>query len=141
MRHLHPLTVRFGDCDPAGIAYFPRIYDWFHQTMETWFPAHLGRRYNTFIHDDKLGLPAVKSEATFLSPCVLGDSLTVELTVPRLGGRSMDLAYRIHGDDGVLRVTGQTTVVFVNLDPGSPNHMQSVDPPESLRAALVAFAL
>lgn len=140
MQHDHPLTVRFGDCDPAGIAYFPNIYDWFHQAMETWFAAHLGTPYDIVIKDWKIGFPAVKSEAEFVSPCALGDALVVQLTIARLGTRSLDLAYRVVGIDGVLRATGKTTVVVVDLDPGSPTHLQSQDPPEELRIALQTFA-
>ncbi|MCO4743825.1 MAG: acyl-CoA thioesterase [Proteobacteria bacterium] len=139
MRHIHRLTVRFGDCDPAGIAYFPRIYDWFHQAMETWFAEHLGTPYDVAIREWKLGFPAVKSEAEFKVPCALGDSLRIELTVPRLGTRSLDLAYRIHGEDGVLRATGQTTVVIVDLDPQSATHLRSIDPPPALAKALAHF--
>lgn len=140
MAHTHSLTVRFGDCDPAGIAYFPRIYDWFHQAMETWFAAHLGERYSVVIREWKLGFPALKSEARFHAPCALGDELDVVLSLPRLGNRSMDLAYRVVGRDGVLRATGQTTVVIVRIDPGDAEHMRPTDPPAALRAALEAFA-
>jgi 4-hydroxybenzoyl-CoA thioesterase len=139
MRHIHRLTVRFGDCDPAGIAYFPRIYDWFHQAMETWFAEHLGTPYDVAIREWKLGFPAVKSEAEFKVPCALGDDLLIELTVPRRGTRSLDLAYRVLGVDGVLRVTGKTTVVIVDLDPQSPTHLRSIDPPRVLGDALAHF--
>jgi 4-hydroxybenzoyl-CoA thioesterase len=140
MVHKHSLTVRFGDCDPAGIAYFPRIYDWFHQAMESWFAAHLGERYATVIRDWRLGFPAVRSEAEFHAPCALGDELTVELQLPRLGGRSMDLAYRVIGKDGTVRATGKTTVVIVRIDPGHADHMRPTDAPVPLRRALEAFA-
>lgn len=139
MKHRHPLTVRFGDCDPAGIAYFPRIYDWFHQAMETWFSEHLGAPYDEVIRGRKIGFPAVRSEAEFRIPCALGDRLFVELTVAEVGGRSLELAYQVVGEDGVQRAIGRTKVVVVDLDPTSDGHLRSVEPPDDLRTAIEAF--
>ena len=38
----HPLTVRFGECDPAGIVYMPRILHYFHVASEELFAAVTG---------------------------------------------------------------------------------------------------
>ena len=73
--HIHRLEVRFGDCDPAGIVYFPRFYDFFHDAMETWFPARLGLRYAELVVGRKIGFPAVHTEADFSAPCALGEAI------------------------------------------------------------------
>ena len=86
--HLHPLCIRFGDCDPAGVVYFPRFFDWFHQAMETWFDESLEYAYASFIHQG-WGLPTVHTEADYKAPCGFGERVTVELRVPKLGGSSI----------------------------------------------------
>ena len=42
----HTVRARFGACDPVGIVYFPRYFDWFHQAMEAWFDDALVESYS-----------------------------------------------------------------------------------------------
>src|SRR4051812_19837181 len=95
--HVHRYEVRFGDCDPAGIVYFPRFFALFHEAMETWFAAGLGVAYAGLIVGRKLGFPAVHSEADFKVPCALGEAIAVELRVARLGTSSIALEYTVRG--------------------------------------------
>ncbi|MBL8973518.1 MAG: acyl-CoA thioesterase, partial [Myxococcales bacterium] len=104
--HIHPLVVRFGDCDPAGIVYFPRFFDFVHDAMETWFSAALGLSYAQVVIGRKIGFPAVHSEADFKVPCAFGESIAVELRVAKLGRSSIGLDYLVRGADGGLRLTG-----------------------------------
>lgn len=132
---VHPVRARFGDCDPAGIVYFPVIHDWFHQAMEAWFDDGLGVPYRAMIEDRRVGLPAVHSEADFRAPCRLGDLLAVGLSVDRIGERSIDLVYALTGeapDD--IRATGRTVVCTVDLDT-----MEAVPVPDDLRERMIRF--
>ena len=137
--HVHRVEVRFGDCDPAGIVYFPRFFHLFHEAMETWFSAGLGLSYAGLILGRKLGFPAVHSEADFKVPCALGDSITVELRVARLGRSSIGLEYVVRGDTGDLRLTGASTCVVMDLDPASPDFRRAVAIPDELRARIERF--
>lgn len=137
--HVHRVEVRFGDCDPAGIVYFPRFFHLFHEAMETWFSAGLGLSYAGLILERKLGFPAVHSEADFKAPCALGDSITVELRVARLGRSSIGLEYVVRGDTGDLRLTGASTCVVMDLDPASPGFRRAVAIPDELRARIERF--
>lgn len=137
--HVHPVEVRFGDCDPAGIIYFPRFFALFHDAMETWFPARLGLPYAALVVGRKIGFPAVHTEADFRAPCALGDTIAVELRVARLGRSSIDLRYVVRGADGDVRVVGATTCVVMDLDPGSPGHRRPLALPDDLRQRIERF--
>lgn len=139
--HIHRLEVRFGDCDPAGIVYFPRFFDFFHDAMETWFSAHLGVAYAQVVTGRKIGFPAVHSEADFKVPCAFGESIAVELRVAKLGRSSIGLDYLVRGADGGLRLTGATTSVVMDLDPASPGFRRAIAVPDDLRARIAAFML
>jgi len=138
--HKLALAVRFGDCDPAGIVYFPRFFDFFHQAMETWFPAHLGFGYDSFVRDRKLGFPAVHTEADFKRPSRFGETIEIHQRVTRLGRSSIAFAYEVHGPDG-LRATGRTVCVVMNLDERSEGHGTAVEMPAELRARIEQFGL
>jgi 4-hydroxybenzoyl-CoA thioesterase len=138
--HVHRVVVRFGDCDPAGIVYFPRFFDIFHAAMETWFEARLGLRYAGMVTGRKIGFPAVHTEADFKAPCALGDAIAVELRVARLGRSSIVLVYAVRGERGDLRLTGATTCAVMDLDPASPSYRRAVEIPADLRERILAFA-
>lgn len=138
--HVHRVVVRFGHCDPAGIVYFPRFFELFHDAMETWFAERLGLAYAAVVTGRKIGFPAVHTEADFKSPCALGDEIGVELRVGNLGRSSIGLVYAIRGAAGDLRVTGATTSVVMDLDPASAGFRRAVKIPDDLRARIEAFA-
>ena len=133
------IPVRFGDCDPAGILYFPRYYDLFHQTMEVWFGEQLGLPYQDFIREHGLGLPAVHSECDFKQPAEFGETVYVTLSLGRVGTTSVTLDYVVTGDDGGVRATGRTVTVVMDLDPASTGHRQTVPVPQWLRERFEAL--
>ncbi len=137
--HVHPVEVRFGDCDPAGIIYFPRFFALFHDAMETWFPARLGMRYAELVVGRKIGFPAVHTEADFSAPCALGEAIAIELRVARLGRSSIDLRYVVRGAGGDVRAVGATTCVVMDLDPASPGHRRPLAIPDDLRQKIERF--
>ena len=136
--HEHRLTVAFGDCDPAGIVYYPRLFDYFHRAMEEWFGV-LGFDYSELILGAKRGFPCVHAEADFQAPCVLGETLGVELRVARLGSRSITFGYRVLGEQRAVRLTGKTVCVVMDLDESSSGYRQSTEMPADLRRAIEAF--
>ncbi len=134
-----PVEVRFGQCDPAGIAYFPRFFDWFHQAMEAWFGEALGHPYHAVLR--RHGFPAVHTACDYQAPCRFGDQVVIELRVGALGRASLRLDYRVVGPDGDLRATATTKVVQIGTDPSLPDHLQSVPITGDLRAAIEAFGV
>lgn len=137
--HVHRFEVRFGDCDPAGIVYFPRFFAMFHDSMESWFSAGLGIAYASVVTGRKLGFPAVHTESDFRRPCALGDSIAVELRVTALGRSSIVLGYTVRGSAGDLRLTGATTCVVMDLDPASTSFRRAVAIPDDLRKRIELF--
>ncbi|MCA9718286.1 MAG: acyl-CoA thioesterase [Myxococcales bacterium] len=143
--HVHRVPVRFGDCDPAGIVYFPRFFHFFHEAMETWFGDALGLPYAGLIGPRKIGFPAVHTEADFKIPCKLGESIDIELRVLGLGRSSIRLGYTVRtagaGPEAPPRLTGATVCVVMDLDPQSPGFRAALPMPEDLRAAIEAFGV
>ena len=109
------LQVRFGDVDPAGIVYFPKIFDYIHEAFEELWDVHVGKRYYYVLGEERLGFPLVHSEVDFRHPLRFGDRQVVRVTAFSLGRSSIGLHYRFHLDD-VLCVEARMTVVCVRLD-------------------------
>ncbi|MCA9707055.1 MAG: acyl-CoA thioesterase [Myxococcales bacterium] len=138
----HEVMVGWGDCDPAGIVYFPRFFEKFHEAMERWFGDALGQPYDALIMERRLGLPAVHTEADFRAPCRFGERLWVELSVARRGRTSIELAYRVWapGEDEP-RLWGRSVCALMDLDPSRPTHARAVPWPEDLAARIEAFGV
>jgi len=84
--------VLFSHCDPAGIVYFPRFFDFLHRAMEDWFTFGLEERFADFVLTKKLGIPTVSTQVDFVRPARFGDTLRVELRALKLGRSSIELA-------------------------------------------------
>jgi 4-hydroxybenzoyl-CoA thioesterase len=135
---LHPVTIRFGWCDPAGILYYPRYFDLFHQAMESWFGAALGLPYGDFIRGGR-GVPSVHAEADFVAPCTLGETVQVALTVEAVGRSSLRFAYRVVGPDGGERATGRVVTVLMDLDPASETFRRAIPITGDFRDRVMAW--
>lgn len=90
------LPVRFADIDHAGIVYYPRFFDFFHVAFEELWRTRIGpRAYAELIDRDRVGFPAVRAECEFFAPLRFGDTAEVEVSVTRLGGKSITFRYQI----------------------------------------------
>jgi 4-hydroxybenzoyl-CoA thioesterase len=144
--------IRFSDCDPAGIVFYPQYFVMFNGLVEDWFGEALGLPYADVLMRRRLGLPTVRVEADFRAVSRLGDRVTLSLGVERLGGRSLTLELRCTSagatasagaDAGVgpgvranpLRMSMRQVIVTTALD----TH-QAVDIPPDLRAAIARDA-
>jgi 4-hydroxybenzoyl-CoA thioesterase len=125
-------TVRFADCDPAGIVFYPQYLVMLNDLVEQWFEDGLGLRYEQIIGERRLGLPTVRLEADFTAVSRHGDRLTLALVLVHLGRSSLHTAARFSGGDGVLRMKTRSVLVCTSLDSHRP-----VPLPDDLRSAML----
>ena len=125
-------VLRFGDCDPAGIAYFPRYFDLLNGVVEDWWGA-MGVPWNTLFLQRRIGLPTVRFEVDFRAPAFLGDKLLFSLAITRIGRKSVDLEHIVRREDATL---WQATQILVAT---SLETHKSISWPDDIRAALVSF--
>jgi len=104
--------VRFGECDPAGVVYYPVFFHWFHELMECWFERHLGRSYAECVQT--IGFPAKETKAEFFRPCALGEELCLTMYLRRLSARSMTIAISIEGS-GSIKAKGHVVCVCIGV--------------------------
>jgi 4-hydroxybenzoyl-CoA thioesterase len=111
--------VRFGHVDPAGIVYFPRIFDYLHDVFEELWEIHVGTRYYHLLLEQRVGFPVVHADVDFGHPLRFGDRPEVRVTCFRLGRTSIGLRYRIRKDDRTC-VDARLTTVCVDTGTMSP---------------------
>ena len=125
------INVRFGDCDPAGLVYYPALFHYCHAAMEEFFAARCGVEYARLVSTERMGFPTVNVSAEFFEPFVYGDAAEVEVWVSRVGRASVTFEYRLRrASDGRLCATATLVQVAMNLD-----ERRAVAVPEDLRRA------
>ncbi len=105
--------VRFGDVDPAGIVYFPRIFDYLHRAFEELWETHVEARYYYLLLERRMGFPLVHSEVAFKHPLRFGDRPLVRISCFKLGETSIGLHY-VYTVDDVECVDARMTTVCVH---------------------------
>lgn len=128
------VTVRFGDCDPAGIVFYPRYFEMFNNLVEDWCAQALGASFRELHMERGLGLPTVHIETSFVAPSELGEVLRAELRVLKIGGASVTLQLRLAGPAGEDRVRASLVLALMHL-----KERRAVPIPEPLRARIAAF--
>lgn len=121
--------LRFGDCDPSGIAYFPSYLNILVGVLEEFFGS-IGSPWNDMIGRLGIGTPTVRLDLTFVHPGFHGDTLDFELAVRRVGRSSLDLEHRVTAA-GVVLWTARHSIVATSLK----TH-KSTPWPDDIRAAL-----
>lgn len=129
MAFLTSRPLRFGDCDPSGIAYFPSYLNILVGVLEEFFGA-LGAPWKELIAERRIGTPTVRLDLTFVHPGFHGDTLDFALTVGRVGRSSLDLEHKVSAA-GTLLWSARHSVVATSLD----TH-KSLAWPNDLRTAL-----
>lgn len=125
--------IRFSDCDPAGIVFFPQYFVMFNALVEDWFNEGLGLRYAELIGPRRIGLPTVALQTEFRAISRHGDTIELGLELRRIGSRSLELLLEVRAGDE-LRVAASQTLVTTSLD----TH-RAIALPEDLRSALLCF--
>lgn len=131
------IPVRFGDCDPAGLVYYPALFHYCHAAMEEFFAARCGLPYARLVSERRLGFPTVNVRAEFFAPFVYGDEAEVEVWVSAVGRTSATFEYRLRrASDPTLRASATHVQVAMSLD-----ERRAVPVPEELRRAFEQSAV
>jgi|TARA_B110001454_G_scaffold186937_1_gene184037 4-hydroxybenzoyl-CoA thioesterase len=89
MPFIQSRIVRWGDCDPAGIIYTPRILDYAIETVEACLREVMGASWNVMREQHNIGGPTVHFECDIRKPLAPDMAVDLVLTLEKLGRSSM----------------------------------------------------
>jgi 4-hydroxybenzoyl-CoA thioesterase len=130
------VTVRFADCDPAGIVFYPRFLVMFNNLVEDWCRDGLKFSFDEIVVKRGWGLPTVHLEVNFILPCRLGEILTASLYVRNIGTSSIGADISLAGPELTDRVRGKVVLVLTDRR----NH-KSFPIPGDLRDRIAKFLI
>jgi 4-hydroxybenzoyl-CoA thioesterase len=128
--HRHFLTIEWGDCDPAGIVYYPRYLAMFDVSTMALFRSVLGmakpemlKRYGI------VGTPMVDTRVKFSVPSTYGDEVVIESEIKAFRCSSFDVRHRLLRHGGTVAVEGFDTRVWVGAHPDDPARIKAREIP------------
>jgi len=134
--------VEFSDTDAAGIMHFSAFFRFMEQAEHDLLRS-VG--LSVVISDDvtdsgggKLSWPRVHSHCDFRAPAHYEDIVQIEVSITRLGEKSVTYAFRFQVAEREL-ATGEITSVCCRIVPGKTP--QSVAIPDWFRAKLIPFVI
>jgi 4-hydroxybenzoyl-CoA thioesterase len=128
----HRVTVEWGDCDPAGIIFYPTYFRWWDQGSWRLFRAiGLDRRA---MRDDLGGveIPILEAAGAFESPVAPGDALILTSAVERWGNSSFRVAHAVARLDGSPVASGHETRCWTKAAAGQPGKLKPTRFPDDI---------
>ena len=130
------IRIEWGDCDPAGIVFYPRYFAMFDTSTAYLMERAAGMsKFDYLKHYKFVGHPIVETRAIFRVPTRFGDEVSIETAVVACGRSSIKIEHRL-SKAGLLAVEGFETRVFVAHDPNDPEKLKSQPIPPDLAARL-----
>ncbi|WP_198174067.1 acyl-CoA thioesterase [Mesorhizobium xinjiangense] len=90
----HDIQISFGDCDPAGIVFYPNYFAWFDATYHAWLKSRGLTHASLAEAIGTAGTGLLDVGATFRSPATNGDRLRIRLSIAEWREKTFRLAYR-----------------------------------------------
>ena len=124
------VRIEWGDCDPAGIIFYPRYFEIFDASTAMLFETALGMtKLEMFRALPFSGFPLVRTHAKFIRPTRFGDDVTVESRIT-FGRASFEVEHKL-SLDGKLCAEGEEKRVWVMRD--AEGRLKSHPVPEAVR--------
>jgi len=135
-RATRQIEVTWGDCDAAGVVFYPRYYAWFDACTHGLLDG-LGLGHHSLRREHNLiGTPLVRATADFRAAATFGEVLTAESEIVRVGARSFTVRHRMYRGE-TLVVEGEEVRVWAEAQGESPTGFRAVAPSPSVRARLL----
>lgn len=127
------VRIEWGDCDPAGIVYFPRYLAFCDDSTAHLFESVGLSKREVLRKYDLVGVPMVDLRTRFLIPSRFCDEIVIESEIYEWGCSSFKVRHRLMRDTA-LAVESFETRVWTGRDPQHPEIIKSKPIPEEFRA-------
>jgi 4-hydroxybenzoyl-CoA thioesterase len=131
---IHSVPVQFGDCDPAGIVFFPNFSRWMDAASLAFFMQCGIPPWRELVKTRGIvGTPLLEIHTRFIKAVTYGETITIATHVEEWRAKVFIQLHRVtRGDD--LICEGRETRAFVRRDPDDPDRLRAIAVPDDIRA-------
>ena len=131
---IYEVEVMFGDCDPAGIVFFPNFSKWMDASSLNFFvkcgvPTWRDLYKTTGI----IGTPLLEINTRFISPATYGERLRVHTSIQEWRSKVFIQKHIVTRGDTLI-CEGTETRAFCIRHPDNPDGIKVVAVPADIRA-------
>jgi 4-hydroxybenzoyl-CoA thioesterase len=128
------IRVQWGDCDPAGIVFYPRYFEWIDASTILLFEKATGMIKAKMLETyGGAGLALLEARAVFKVASRYGEDLDIETRVTEFRRSSFFVEHKVTKKDGALALEGYETRLWTVRDAGG-NLRSGALPPEVVAA-------
>lgn len=136
--HRRTIHIEWGDCDAAGIVYYPRYVEYLDACTNALFAAAGFPKPELIKKHDVVGFPMVELNVKYYVPSTFGENIDVVSTIARFGRSSLVVAHKVYKGE-VLAIEASETRVLVGKHPDQPGALKSRPIPRDIIARFEAL--
>ncbi|MFZ2652180.1 MAG: acyl-CoA thioesterase [Burkholderiaceae bacterium] len=135
---IHTVDIHFGDCDPAGIVFFPNFARWMDAASLAFFmECGLPPWRELVMTRGIVGTPVLEINTKFHKTVTYGETIVIGTWVEEWRAKVFVQMHRVTRarTDGVdLICEGREVRAFVQRDAHNPNRLRAMAVPEDIKA-------
>jgi len=131
----HEIIVEWGDCDPAGIVYYPSYFRWCDQATYRLFLKAGLRRDDVSSGQWREGTPLVAAECAFRRASQHGEKLVIESHVEKFGRSSFVIRHVFRDVSGAIAAEGTETRIWAKKE-GDARSLKAIAIPADVKRRL-----
>ena len=136
---VHRVPIQFGDCDPAGIVFFPNFLRWMDAASLSFFMECGVPPWRELVKTRGIvGTPLLEIHTKFVKAATYGEELAISTCVEEWRAKTFTQYHRVVRvqPDGAeeLICEGREIRAFVRRDADNPDRLRALPVPEDIKA-------
>jgi 4-hydroxybenzoyl-CoA thioesterase len=128
------VTVQFGDCDPAGIVFYPNFLRWMDEASLAFFMQCGVPPWRELVKTHGIvGTPLLEVATRFLTAATYAEELDIETSVEEWRAKVFVQRHRLRRGETLI-CEGIETRAFVKRDADNPERLRAMAIPEDIKA-------
>jgi acyl-CoA thioesterase FadM len=130
------ITVNWGESDPFGLVYYPRILAWFNETEHEFFRT-IGYPIDQMIRNDRTTFVMGEVHFRFIGPAAYGDRIATTIVLAGIGERTLNWHCKAkNAITGAPVTEGRATRVYARIN--EDGRLSSAPIPPAMREAITS---
>ena len=130
------ITVNWGESDPFGLVYYPRILAWFNETEHEFFRT-IGYPIDQMIKNDRTTFVMGEVHFRFIGPAAYGDRIATTIMLSEMGERTLHWNCKAkNAVTGAPVSEGRATRVYARIN--EDGRLSSAAIPDRMRTAITS---
>lgn len=130
----HETVVNWGESDPFGLVYYPRIVAWFNDTEHELFRS-IGYPIDEMIKNNRVAFVMGEIHFRFIGPAAYGNRVKTIIDLKKIGEKTLHWSCKaINMTTGQIITEGRATRVYARIN--EDGTLSSIPIPKEIASAL-----